>query len=100
MSSVQPSRFAEPPDEQPPSDAGSHRERLHSVASPLGLYAEELQPGSGRHLGDFPQALTRLAVVNAVVRVVAAERHAVDEIPGAPGRGVSTLPDALLGTAR
>ena len=31
-------------------------ERLLSLASPLGLYAEELDPVSGRHLGNFPQA--------------------------------------------
>jgi hypothetical protein len=33
-------------------------ERLLSQASPLGLYAEELDPVSGRHLGNFPQAFT------------------------------------------
>ncbi|WP_244292639.1 glycoside hydrolase family 15 protein [[Micrococcus luteus] ATCC 49442] len=38
-------------------------ERLLSRASPLGLYAEELDPVSGRHLGDFPQAVTHLALI-------------------------------------
>src|SRR6266536_1320832 len=33
-------------------------EKLLSYASPLGLYAEELDPRTGRHLGNFPQALT------------------------------------------
>jgi GH15 family glucan-1,4-alpha-glucosidase len=46
-------------------------ERLLSLASPLGLYAEELDAASGRHLGNFPQAFTHLALVNAVAHVIA-----------------------------
>ncbi|CFR37608.1 glycoside hydrolase [Mycobacterium tuberculosis] len=42
-------------------------ERLLSFASPLLLYAEEIEPRSGRHLGNFPQAFTHLALINAVV---------------------------------
>jgi GH15 family glucan-1,4-alpha-glucosidase len=49
-------------------------ERLLAAASPLGLYAEELDPVSGRHLGNFPQALTHLSLINAVVHLVRAER--------------------------
>jgi GH15 family glucan-1,4-alpha-glucosidase len=48
-------------------------ERLLSYASPLELYAEELDPHTGRHLGNFPQAFTHLALVNAVVHVIRAE---------------------------
>jgi GH15 family glucan-1,4-alpha-glucosidase len=51
-------------------------ERLLSFASPLQLYAEEIDPKSGRHLGNFPQAVTHLALINAVMHVVQAEsRH-------------------------
>jgi GH15 family glucan-1,4-alpha-glucosidase len=46
-------------------------ERLLSVSSPLGLYAEELEATTGRHLGNFPQAFTHLALINAVAHVVA-----------------------------
>jgi GH15 family glucan-1,4-alpha-glucosidase len=46
-------------------------ERLLSLASPLGLYAEELDASSGRHLGNFPQAFTHLALINAVAHVIA-----------------------------
>jgi GH15 family glucan-1,4-alpha-glucosidase len=53
--------------------ARSLLERLLSFASPLGLYAEELDPLSGRHLGNFPQAFTHLALINAVVHVIRAE---------------------------
>ncbi|TKV57327.1 glycoside hydrolase family 15 protein [Nakamurella flava] len=48
-------------------------ERLLSHASPLGLYAEELDPVTGRHLGNFPQAFTHLALINAVTHVIRAE---------------------------
>src|SRR5439155_26208157 len=49
-------------------------EKLVSYASPLGLYAEEIDPRSGRHLGNFPQAFTHLALINAVMHVIRAER--------------------------
>jgi GH15 family glucan-1,4-alpha-glucosidase len=49
-------------------------ERLLSLASPLNLYAEEIQPATGRHLGNFPQAFTHLALINAVVHVIRSEQ--------------------------
>ncbi|WP_018502385.1 glycoside hydrolase family 15 protein [Parafrankia discariae] len=48
-------------------------ERLLSLASPLDLYAEEIDPADGRHLGNFPQAFTHLALINAVMYVIRAE---------------------------
>ncbi|MDQ1447329.1 MAG: alpha,alpha-trehalase [Actinomycetota bacterium] len=48
-------------------------EKLLSFASPLGLYAEQLDPLSGRHLGNFPQAFTHLALINAVMHVISGE---------------------------
>jgi GH15 family glucan-1,4-alpha-glucosidase len=56
-------------------------EKLLSYASPLLLYAEEIDPGTGRHLGNFPQAFTHLALINAVMHVIRAEEEA-------PARGV------------
>jgi alpha,alpha-trehalase len=44
--------------------------KLLSYASPLQLYAEEIDAGSGRHLGNFPQAFTHLALINAVMHVI------------------------------
>jgi GH15 family glucan-1,4-alpha-glucosidase len=64
------------------SEIGEHREaehlceRLLSYASPLGLYAEELEASSGRHLGNYPQAFTHLALINAVTHVVEAQQQA------------------------
>ncbi len=49
-------------------------EKLLSYASPLLLYAEEIDSVSGRHLGNFPQAFTHLALINAVMHVIDAER--------------------------
>jgi GH15 family glucan-1,4-alpha-glucosidase len=51
-------------------------EKMLSYASPLYLYAEEIDPKSGRHLGNFPQAFTHLALINAVMHVITAD-HAL-----------------------
>ena len=48
-------------------------EHLLTHASPLGLYAEELDAETGRHLGNFPQAFTHLALINAVLHVISDE---------------------------
>jgi GH15 family glucan-1,4-alpha-glucosidase len=37
-------------------------------------YAEELDPRSGRHLGNYPQAFTHLALINAAMQVIRAEQ--------------------------
>jgi len=44
-------------------------ERLVRIASPLGLYAEEFDVDTGRHLGNFPQAFSHLALVEAAGRI-------------------------------
>jgi GH15 family glucan-1,4-alpha-glucosidase len=49
-------------------------EKLLRVASPLGLYAEEFDGETGRHLGNFPQAFSHLALIEAAARIVLAER--------------------------
>ncbi len=48
-------------------------EKLLSFASDLHLYAEEIDPHSGRHLGNFPQAFTHLALINSVIQVIRSE---------------------------
>jgi GH15 family glucan-1,4-alpha-glucosidase len=48
-------------------------ERLLRVASPLGLYAEEFETETGRHLGNFPQAFSHLALIEAAGRIILAE---------------------------
>jgi alpha,alpha-trehalase len=49
-------------------------EKLLAYASPLGLYAEEIDTRTGRHLGNFPQAFTHLALINAVMHVIRADQ--------------------------
>ena len=49
-------------------------ERLLSVSSPLGLYAEELDADTGRHLGNFPQAFSHLALIEAAAQIIVTER--------------------------
>src|SRR5690242_20380484 len=48
-------------------------ERLMRVASPLGLYAEEFDVSTGYHLGNFPQAFSHLALIEAAGRIILAE---------------------------
>ena len=47
--------------------------KLLSFAGPLELYGEEIDPHSGQHLGNFPQAFTHLALINAVQHVIRLE---------------------------
>jgi GH15 family glucan-1,4-alpha-glucosidase len=48
-------------------------ERLLRIASPLGLYAEEFDADTGRHLGNFPQAFSHLALMEAAARIIVPE---------------------------
>ena len=50
--------------------ARSLMERLLRIASPLGLYAEEFEVDRARHLGNFPQAFSHLALIQAAGRIV------------------------------
>ncbi len=59
-------------------------EKILSFASPLGLYAEEIDHRSGRQLGNFPQAFTHLALINAVMHVVGGQS-------GLPAQGIQPL---------
>jgi GH15 family glucan-1,4-alpha-glucosidase len=60
-------------------------ERLLSLSSSLDLYGEEIEAETGRHLGNFPQAFTHLALINAVMHVIDAERRQ-------PGSGMHPSP--------
>jgi GH15 family glucan-1,4-alpha-glucosidase len=50
-------------------------ERILGYGSALGLFAEEVDPNTGRHLGNFPQAFTHLALINAVMHVIRADEE-------------------------
>jgi len=49
-------------------------QKLLSFAGPLQLYAEEIDTATGQHLGNFPQAFTHLALINAVTHVIQAQQ--------------------------
>ena len=48
---------------------------LVAVGSPLGLYAEEIDPVTRHHLGNFPQALSHAALVQAALALRDAQRR-------------------------
>ena len=48
-------------------------EKLLRIGSPLGLYAEEFDADTGRHLGNFPQAFSHLALMEAAARIIVPE---------------------------
>jgi GH15 family glucan-1,4-alpha-glucosidase len=52
-------------------------------ASPLGLYAEEMDPATGAHLGNYPQTLTHAALIQAALALRDAHRP---PRPAAPAR--------------
>jgi GH15 family glucan-1,4-alpha-glucosidase len=65
----------------PESEAAPHSTAAPSplppitdVASPLGLYAEELDTSTGRHLGNTPQAFSHLVLIEAAARIILEER--------------------------
>jgi GH15 family glucan-1,4-alpha-glucosidase len=53
--------------------ARSQLERLLRIESKLGLYAEEFEVDKARHLGNFPQAFSHLALIGAAGRIILAD---------------------------
>jgi alpha,alpha-trehalase len=49
-------------------------QKLLSFAGPLQLYAEEIDATTGQHLGNFPQAFTHLALIDALTRLIELEQ--------------------------
>lgn len=51
-------------------------ERLVAYGNPLGLWPEEVDPRDGTYLGNYPQALTHIGLINAAHRIELEERRA------------------------
>jgi GH15 family glucan-1,4-alpha-glucosidase len=56
-------------------DAGRLLDRLVGLSNDVGLLAEEHDPLTGRHAGNFPQAFSHLTLVNAALDLAAAQRN-------------------------
>ncbi len=65
-------------------------ERLLRIGSPLGLYAEEFDVGTDRHLGNFPQAFSHLALIEAAARIILAEQLILEGFGSPPSGAVDS----------
>lgn len=78
-------------------EAGDLFDRLLGVSNDLGLFAEEYDPHDDQLLGNFPQAFTHLALIEAAYQLECADRepHALAERPwtGSHHLGQRLAPD-------
>lgn len=67
-----------------PDEAEALLDELLALGGPLGLYGEEMDPATGEHLGNYPQALTHAALVQATLSLHPPTSHAGGETTTTP----------------
>jgi GH15 family glucan-1,4-alpha-glucosidase len=66
-----------------PQPATSRMDQLVKLSSPLGLFGEEMDPRTGAHLGNYPQALTHAALIQAALAIRRANQEWPRDEPAA-----------------
>lgn len=74
------------------AEARERFDALCRLAGPLGLFCEEVDPATRDPLGNFPQALTHLSLIQAAL--------ALDRKPVAPLAQIASLPEPAVSQGR
>jgi GH15 family glucan-1,4-alpha-glucosidase len=89
-------------------EAAARFEEMLSRSTPLGLFAEEIDPATGEHLGNFPQAFSHIGVINVAVSLahightgqVQPQHKAAADAAGRGGSGAAKQAQSAPGTTK